>query len=206
MPNKPFFLGITGGAGAGKSLILSLLRQRESTEVLEADRIAEELCRPGTDCFQAIREAFPDPALYRPDGSMDRKRFAERIFSDENERKRLEHLVHPAVKRYIKDMLKERRSQGSLDLLVLEAALLLESGYQKICDEIWYIRADREVRKSRLIRTRGYSPEKAEQIFREQLPEEAFLAGCDAVIDNNGTEREAAEQLYILLRERVGTK
>ena len=188
MPNRLLFIGITGGVGAGKTTVLNYIRENYNARVLSGDEIARELCAPGHDVYDAIRQAFPDGALWNADGLMDRSAFAALVFSDEEKRKQLNQLVHPAVKRYIINEFENEKRAGSADYLILEAALLIEEHYDEICDELWYVYASEATRRERLLASRGYPEEKIDQIFASQLPENVYRHYCEAVIDNDGTE------------------
>lgn len=93
--------------------------------------------------------------------------------------------MHPAVKEYVLNAVKEAKKEG-IFMLVLEAALLIEEGYGEICDELWYIYASEEVRRKRLKSSRGYSDEKIDSIFASQLKEAEYRRHCKGVIDNDG--------------------
>ena len=189
------FIGITGGVGAGKSAVLDYLATKPGVRVMLADEIAHELMEPGTDCYEQIRQAFPEHDIYKEDGHFDRIKLAKVIFSDGNRRARMNGIVHPAVKAYVIAEAKRERQEGTLALLVLEAALLIEEHYDEICDELWYIYADEEVRKERLIEGRGYSEKKVREIMANQLSEDEFSSHCDFEIDNSGDFEETKKQL-----------
>ena len=189
------FIGITGGVGAGKSEILSYLAKKPDTTVMLADEIAHELMEPGTECYDRIVEAFGATEICLPEGGFDRRKLAEVIFSDDTNRQRMNDIVHPAVKEYVKHRVREEREKGVLKLLVLEAALLIEEHYDEICDELWYIYTRENIREERLMKSRGYSREKVHQIFASQLTEEEYRNVCRVVIDNNGTVEEACRQI-----------
>lgn len=193
------FIGITGGVGAGKSEILSYLAKKPYTRVMLADEIAHELMEPGTDCYRAICRTFAGEDLFLPEGGFDRKKLASVIFSNEEKRAQMNAIVHPAVKRYVLDTVEAERKWGERKLLVLEAALLIEEHYDEICDELWYIYAAEEIRKARLMASRGYSTQKVEQIFASQLDEKVYREHCRVVIDNNGTVEETLRQLAEVL-------
>ena len=180
------FIGITGGVGAGKSTILAYLRKNYRVRTLVADEAAHEIMEPGYDCYVRLQKEFAQEKIWLHNGRFNRQRLAEIIFADEEKRERLNSIVHPAVKEYIlKEVEKERRS-GSTDYVVLEAALLIEDGYDKICDELWYVYVTEENRRKRLIENRGYSDEKIEQMFAAQLSEGEYRRHCQVIIDNNG--------------------
>jgi dephospho-CoA kinase len=198
--NNMKFIGITGGVGAGKSQILSYLATKPGVRVMLADEIAHALMEPGTDCYGALRECFRDEDIYAPDGSFDRQKLAAVIFSDDGKRQQMNAIVHPAVKAYVREQAALERERGELSLLVLEAALLIEEHYDEICDELWYIDTDREIRRARLSASRGYSNEKIDRIFSSQLSEEEYRAHCTQIIDNNGALEETCAQIDEILR------
>ena len=181
------FIGITGGVGAGKSEILNYIADHYRAKIMLADEIAHDLMMPGTKCYDTIKEYFKEEDIFWPDGTCNRPRMAEVIFSDEKKRERLNAIVHPAVKEYILETVREEREADRLDYLILEAALLIEEHYDEICDELWYIDTSEENRRARLKENRGYSDEKIDGIFKSQLSEEQYRGHCKKVIDNNGS-------------------
>lgn len=196
------FIGITGGVGAGKSEILHYLETKDGVKVMLADEIAHELMLPGTDCYQKLKDRFRNEDIWSEDGSFDRKKLAAVIFSDEGKRETLNGIVHPAVKRYIRTVAEAEREKGELKILVLEAALLIEEHYDEICDELWYIYTREDIRRERLMASRGYSTEKVDRIFASQLTEEVYREHCRVVIDNNGSVAEAFAQIDRALSEK----
>lgn len=193
------FIGITGGVGAGKSKILGYLASKPDVRVMLADEIAHDLMEPGTDCYEKLHECFGTEDIYCEDGHFDRPKLAAVIFANDVKRNRLNEIVHPAVKEYVQQQLESEREQGSLKLLVLEAALLIEEHYDEICDELWYIDTSRDNRRIRLKESRGYSDTKVDQIFASQLSEAEYRRHCKVVIDNNGSP----EQTYVQIDEAL---
>ena len=189
------FIGITGGVGAGKSEILSYLGKKTGVRVMLADEIAHELMEAGTDCYKCLRQTFNDEDIWNSDGSFNREKLAKVIFSDKLKRDIMNSIVHPAVKEYVIRQQEYEKERGKLSLLVLEAALLIEEHYDKICDELWYIYTSEENRRDRLKASRGYSDEKIDNIFKSQLSEEEYRKYCSVVIDNNGSVEAAFEQI-----------
>lgn len=193
------FIGITGGVGAGKSAILDYLKNKPDTKVMLADEIAHELMVPGTQCYDRLKAEFGTEDIYQKDGFFDRIKLAQVIFSDDEKRKKLNGIVHPAVRKYVIGQAAYERKEGKIKLLVLEAALLIEEHYDEICDELWYIYTSEENRRIRLKKQRNYSDEKISEIFNSQLTDEKFRKACRVVIDNNGTIEAAAEQIEAAL-------
>ena len=159
------FIGITGGVGAGKSAILEYIAEHYNAKVMLADEIAHDLMMPGTKCYDTIKEAFGAEDIFLQDGSFDRLKMAQVIFSDETKREQMNGIVHPAVREYILEVYEAEKTKGALDFLILEAALLIEEHYDEICDELWYIYTSEENRRERLRENRGYSDEKIDGIF-----------------------------------------
>ena len=193
------FIGITGGVGAGKSAILDYLKNKPDTKVMLADEIAHELMVPGTQCYDRLKAEFGTEDIYQKDGFFDRIKLAQVIFSDDEKRKKLNGIVHPAVRKYVIGQAAYERKEGKIKLLVLEAALLIEEHYDEICDELWYIYTSEENRRIRLKKQRNYSDEKINEIFNSQLTDEKVRKACRVVIDNNGTIEAAEAQIEAAL-------
>ena len=194
-------LGITGGVGAGKSTVLGYLADHYGARVIEADRVAHLLQQPGGDCYDAIVNCFGREILF-PDGRINREILGKIVYADQKQLKVLNRIVHPAVKTYIIEIIAQERKKGAVPFVTIEAALLLEDGYDQICDEIWYIYADEAARTKRLQSSRGYSPEKIRSVMANQRDEEGYLSGCKLVIDNSSDFVENTyEQIDKGLRE-----
>lgn len=194
---KKKVIGITGGVGAGKSEVLSLLQSRFGAEIILADEVAHELMEPGQAAYQEIVETFGTGFL-QEDGAIDRRAFAALLFQKEGMRERVNAIVHPLVKTEIRRQVNISAAQ----LVAVEAALLIEEKYGgDICEELWYVYTSREVRIHRLMAGRGYTREKCEQIMASQLSEEEFLANCQRVLRNDGSQEELERALQKLVME-----
>ena len=167
-----------------------------------ADEIAHELMSPGTECYDRICETFGAEDIFLPQGGLDRGKLAAVIFSDEAKRRQMNAIVHPAVRVYVEKEAAREKQGGKRKLLVLEAALLIEEHYDEICDELWYIYTREDIRRERLMASRGYSTEKVDRIFASQLTEEVYREHCRVVIDNNGSVAEAFAQIDRALSEK----
>ena len=142
------------------------------------------LQEPGQTCWKEMILAFGE-RIRRPDGTLDREALAAVVFSDREKLERLNQIIHPAVKSYILKELETERRRSRTALCVIEAALLLEDGYDRVCDEIWYVYADPQVRIERLAKSRGYTLEKSRQIMRNQLTDREYRKKCKFMIDNS---------------------
>lgn len=192
-------IGITGGVGSGKSEVLRYLDEQYNAVVCQADFVAKNLQKRGTICYNKIVEHFGEDILDQ-DKRIDRPRLAQIVFKDQDELQALNAIVHPAVKESILRKIRQESRKGSR-LFVLEAALLLEEHYDEICDEVWYIYANAEVRKKRLKLSRGYSDEKIEDMFRAQKSRDEFLEKSDRAVDNSGNFDDTREQLDDMIKE-----
>lgn len=192
-------IGITGGVGSGKSLILTFLEEKYRAVVYEADKIAHQVQAPGEECFRSIRAHFGDEIIAQ-DGTIDRKKLGEIVFSDAEQLAVLNGIVHPAVEKRVEELIEIEEKKGT-KLFVLEAALLTKQIYREILDEIWYIHVDREVRKERLAASRGYTYERTEAMIALQPDESEFTEFCDRVIENSGEFEETKRQLEAFLGE-----
>ena len=193
-------IGITGGVGAGKSQVLSHLRERPDCLVIVADQVAHELEEPGGVCYEQI-VALLGAEILAEDGRIDKGRMAARIFGDPALLARVNGIVHPAVKRCITERIDAERKAGRVRYLFIEAALLIEDGYEQIVDELWYIHAGEGTRRQRLKASRHYSEEKIAGILRRQLTEEEFRSHCQTVIDNSGALADTYGQIDRKLEE-----
>lgn len=188
------FIGITGGIGAGKSEILGYIRQHYKCEIYLADEVAHMVKQPGTDCFERL-VALLGKEILAADGQIDRGKMADKIFADKGLLKQVNDIVHPAVKDFLLTRLEQAKESGETELFFVEAALLIECGYGKLVDEMWYVYASEEVRRLRLRQARGYSDEKITHIMSGQLDEEIFRKNCDFVIDNSGSLEDSCRQI-----------
>ena len=230
MNNIPV-IGITGGVGSGKSIVMKVLEEDFHGALILADLVGHDLMEPGGESYKKILEHFGEAILEKPDRlpaalgdkiflenqeplsdtknknaketleplsatedytmeearHIDRKKLASIVFSDESELQVLNEISHGAIREEILRRINAYRRKGDHPFIALEAALLIEGGYEDITDQLWYIYVKPEERIRRLMRDRGYTEEKCRQIMRQQLPDEDFLTHADVVIDNNGS-------------------
>lgn len=190
-------IGITGGVGSGKSAVLQLLRQEYGAVVVQLDEVAKKLQKKGTPCWNEIIEVFGTEILDETK-ELDRKKLAQIVFQDQEKLARLNAIVHPAVKQYVLLDIEEKR-KAKTSLYVLEAALLLEAGYDKICEETWFIYTEESIRRARLKESRGYSDNRITDMIKSQNPESYFRRNCTRMIDNSGTMEATKRQIGEIL-------
>ena len=186
-------IGITGGVGSGKSEVMKYLETHYDCDLIRSDELAHELMKKGQACYGPILDLL-GPDVLDSDGEFDRKAVAAKIFADSSLLGQMNQITHPAVRGSIARSMKEAEAKGR-SFFFLEAALLIEEKYNEICDELWYVYADAEVRKQRLRKSRGYSDEKIRQIMANQLPDSEFRRVCAFVLDNSGAFSDTIPQI-----------
>ena len=194
-------VGITGGTGCGKTVVMELLRDRFRAGLIIADRIGHELMAPGGNNYLQILDHF-GKVILASDGTIDRAKLSKIVFHDKEALADLNRISHPNIEREITVRLEEMQRDDSISFIALEAALLIECGYKKYLDELWYVYADEETRIRRLMEGRGYSEEKSRSVMKNQLREEEYIRNSDRVIDNSGSVEETYEKLKVMLEEK----
>lgn len=185
----PFLVALTGGIASGKSTVADRFASL-GVPILDADLVARELVEPPSAALEAIVDRFGAQVL-QPDGRLDRRGLRERIFADPAERLALEAILHPAIRRTLRD-----RAMALPHAYGLVAIPLLgeSSGYDWI-DRVLVVDAPRAVQLERLLRRDGLSPELAESMLDAQASRERRLALADDVIENGGTPAQLDAQV-----------
>lgn len=189
-------VAVTGNIAAGKS---SLLRTwaRAGVPVISADDLSRAVVEPGTDGLREVARVFGRDVL-GPDGQLDRGRMRDRVFRDEEARRKLESILHPRIRKLREEWLEERRRRGA-ELVAAEIPLLFETGYAHGVDVTIVVHAPPAVRLERLVRLRGLDEEEAVRIMSTQADAGETLAMADHVIPNDGTPDEFEQRALELL-------
>lgn len=186
-------IGIVGGVGCGKSTVLTYLKDKYNAYIIEADKVAKEIMNKGNESYNEVIKVFPE--ILDKDDNIDRKKLAEIVFNDEKKLKILNNITHPGTIKEITN----RINNSSNNLVVVESAILIGSGIDRMCDEIWYVYCDLDKRIKRLMDSRGYSEEKTRNVILNQMSEEEFNSVSDEFIDNSHSEEETHEQIDFIL-------
>lgn len=188
-------LGITGGVGCGKSTLLSMLEKKKGAKVILADNLGHEVMEPGTECYEQIVTLLGSSILDET-GYIKREKMAQIIYGDDEKRRQVNEIVHPSVKKEIKERIRMWQAEP---LVVVETALMFESGCDAYCDEVWGIFTDPEIRIDRLLKSRGYSREKSLSIMQKQMSYEELKQKCSHVLFNDEDPDKLWEQIKELL-------
>lgn len=194
-------IGLTGGIGSGKSTVADIL-EALGAKIIRADSVGHEVYRPRTQGWQRVTEAFGRDIL-APDGSIDRQKLGAVVFSDAHARAQLNAIVHPLIAAEIRRRIEAHRAAGSLEPIVVEAAVLIEAGWLSLVDEVWLVVADRDVVIDRLGKQRRLAPEEARVRIAAQLGDAERQRYAHVVIRNTGSLEELREQVRTLWARSV---
>jgi len=194
-------LGVTGGIGTGKSAATAFLAELGAV-VIDADRVGHETYLPGTRGWKQVVAEFGREVV-AADGTVDRKRLGALVFADPAKLARLNAIVHPLIRDAIASRVAAERTAGRAPAVVVEAALLVEAGWDELVDEVWVVTARPEVIEQRLVAQRGLDPAAIAARVRAQIGDAERTARADVVIDNSGSAAALRRRLGALWRQRV---
>jgi dephospho-CoA kinase len=191
-------IGLTGGIASGKSTVTEMIRGL-GIPVIDADQVARDVVKVGEEAYEQIIKTFGQDIL-QENGEIDRAKLGAIVFYNEQERKKLNAIVHPAVRRR---MLAEKEAyvQKGAKTIVLDIPLLFESELTHLIDKIIVVYVDDDIQLERLMKRNGFSEEEALARIRSQMPLHEKVKKADAVINNNGTIEETKQQLLQILKE-----
>lgn len=190
-------VGLTGNVAAGKSTVAELWRDA-GVPVVSADQLARTAVEPGSAALARIVDLF-GKAVLTEDGSLDRAAVRRRVFRDGEALRHLEAIVHPEVGRLRDEWTEDRRAEGA-PLVVWEIPLLFETGMEAEVDVVVVVDAPAEVRRERIVKTRGMTREEADAVMAAQQPSDAKRSRADIVLDGGGTREELAAAAAEALR------
>ena len=184
---------LTGGIASGKSTAARFLQQ-QGAHVIDADVLGHRSYDPGSTAHAQVVAAFGQDVL-AADGTIARKVLGGKVFGRPAELKKLTDIVWPAIRAMAEQELARVRSAGTARVIVLEAAMLFEGGWQDIGDEVWVNIVDREVAIVRTMQRDNITRAAVESHIDSQLSNAERIARADVVIDNNGTPEAMMAQL-----------
>ena len=194
-------LGLTGGIGSGKSMVLSMFANL-GAEVIDADQLAREVVEPGQPALEEIATAFGRDMLM-PDGRLDRGKLARIIFADPVARARLNAITHPRIQERMATEMALRGSRPGL--LIVDIPLLYENDRSDTVESVIVVWVDAKTQLRRLTERDGLTPDEARQRIAAQMPLDEKRARADLVVDNSGSRENTRRQVEAIYRRFAPT-
>ena len=185
-------IGLTGGIGSGKSTVSQFLAELGAI-IVDADKVGHEALKPGSEVWQQVVNEFGE-SIVVSSGAIDRAKLGELVFGNSEARERLNRIMHPSMYNMVKAQLEEYRRKG-VKVVVLEAPLLLESGWTSLVNEVWVTVAPEATVLKRLRERSGLSEQEARARIHSQLPTEERMRHADVIIDTDGSLDELKEKV-----------
>ncbi|MBS1127817.1 MAG: dephospho-CoA kinase [Nitrospirae bacterium] len=200
-------VGLTGGIASGKSLVTRVLRDL-GAHIIDADKIVHDLLAPGQDACREVVGHF-GKGIQLPDGSIDRRKLGDIIFNHPEERAWLNQCIHPRVFEAYNHQVRHLSERQPDAIVIMDAALLIETGYHKHMDRLIVVYADQKAQMKRLMERDRFTLEQAMARISSQMPLDEKRKYADFVIENTGT-REATEQqtreIFAKLKAEAGRR
>jgi len=192
-------VGLTGGVASGKTTVSRVLKE-EGAYIIDADQMARELVRPLTPAWKKLVKAFGKDIL-REDGSIHRKKLADKVYADLGQRKLLNQILHPRIRKEMERRAKEIGQKDPEAVVVIDAPLLVELGDHRKMDKLVVVTSTRTQQIERLKERDGISPEQALRIFSSQMTVEDKVKLADFVIRNEGSFQETKKKTREVFQE-----
>ena len=193
-------IGLTGGIGTGKS---EATRQLEAlgASIISADQVGHEAYTPNTEAWEQVVATFGDDIL-QDDQEIDRRKLGAIVFSDPSQLEKLNQIMHPRMARIVSGKIEVFRGQG-VSVVVVEAALLFEAGWDSLVEEVWVTDSPEELIIGRLKERNGLSEEEAKKRINSQMDRAERIERSDFVINNSGDMAELGNAIKELWDRRV---
>ena len=176
-------IGLTGSIGTGKSEAARKL-EALGASIISADQVGHEAYTPNTEAWEQVVAAFGDGIL-QEDGEIDRRKLGGIVFSDPGKLEQLNQIMHPRMARMVANKIEALRIEG-VDVVVVEAALLFEAGWDSLVEEVWATDSPEQMVIERLKNRNGLSEDEARKRISSQMDRSERLGKADCVIDNSG--------------------
>ncbi len=195
-------IGLTGGAGSGKSTVAEMFREL-GADVVDADEASHAVYAAGSRGFDSVVAEFGEK--YVRGGQIDRGRLGELVFNDGDARRRLNAIVHPLVREWMAERTAEAVEHGA-EVVIHDVPLLFENGLEGLYAVVICVYVPPDVQVTRLVEGRGVSRERAQAMIAAQMPIEEKRRRAQHVIDNSGTRDRTREQVRKLWSEISGAR
>lgn len=196
-------IGLTGGIGTGKSEVARVL-QGLGAALISADQVGHEAYKPHSEIWQEVVKAFGEEIL-QPNGEIDRKKLGSIVFAHPQELARLNQIMHPLMADMVARRIEQLRKDG-VPVVVVEAALLFEAGWDSLVDEVWTTDSTIETVINRLQARNGFSEEEIRKRINSQMPTRERLARSDVIIENSRDVASLERTVRALWDNRVKEK
>jgi dephospho-CoA kinase len=193
-------VGLTGTMGSGKSTTASMLKKMGAF-IIDADAICRDLVLPGRPAWKEITQSFGKEILQVDEQTLDRGKLAQIIFSDKEKKKQLETILHPKVIAEEMKMAEKIFKDRPEAIVVVEAALLIESGNDQKMDKVIVVACDEEQSIQRAMKRSSLSLEEAISRIRNQMPQTEKIKHADYILRNNGNPDELKQKVQALYSE-----
>jgi len=188
-------IGLTGNIGSGKSTVAAYLKEL-GAYVIDADQVAREVVEPGGLAYNAVKESF-GVDYFDDQGQLLRRKLGEKVFGDESSLLLLESIVQPAIRQVVCDFIAEKKAVSPDKMIVVEAALFVEAGWFDVVDELWLVKAKRDICSERVVKRDGLSRDVALQRYDCQMDPRKKEAYAQRIFLNDAT----LEKLFSQVRE-----
>jgi len=192
-------VGLTGGVASGKTAISQVLKE-EGAYIIDADQIARELVQPHKPAWNELIRAFGKEIL-QEDGSIHRKKLADKVFADPEKRKLLNQILHPRIKEEMGRRTKEIGQKDPEAIVVIDAPLIVELGDHREMDKLIVVTSTQTQQIERLKERDGIGPAEALRILSSQMPVEEKVKLADYVIRNEGSFEETKKRAKEVFKE-----
>ncbi len=192
-------VGLTGGIASGKSLVARVFKDL-GAQVIDADKIVHGLLEPGQLAWEEVCAYFGS-GIELPDKNIDRRKLGEIVFGDPEKRAWLNQCLHPKVFEVFTTQIRHLRARQPGAIAVLDAALLIETGYHKKMDKVVVVFADEEQQMKRLMERDHFSRTQAMARIRSQMPLGEKRRHADYVIVNTGNRTDTEQQAKSVFAE-----
>ena len=193
-------IGLTGSIGTGKSEVTQVL-QELGAEVINADQVGHEAYTPHTESWNAVVDAFGRDIL-QPDGEIDRRKLGAIVFADPVQLAKLNGIMHPRMADMVAEKTEQMRSRG-VQVVVVEAALMFEAGWETLVDEVWATDSSLEIVFERLMSRNGMDEQEVRKRIGSQMDIQERLDRADVVVDNSGDVAALEATVKSLWKSRI---
>ena len=193
-------IGLTGSIGTGKSEVARLSRSLGAV-VINADQVGHEAYTPNSESWLQVVGAFGEGIL-QPNGEIDRRKLGAIVFSEPRQLARLNEIMHPRMARIVADRIEQLRSAGT-EVVVVEAALLFEAGWDTLADEVWATDSPVDTVIQRLQGRNGLQEEEVRKRIDSLMDRSERLTRADLVVDNSGDIAALEQTVNSLWDSRV---